>query len=82
MRSGFFKQRYADLVVLTDSPFVQSWSTALVVALVAAPVVLSPYLLAHMTVILFTLVGALGLTILTGVARRISRWPSAARSPR
>lgn len=72
MRSGFFKQRYAELVVLTDSTAVQCWSAALVVALIAAPAALSPYLLAHMTVILFTLVGALGLTILTGFTGLIS----------
>lgn len=72
MRSGFFKQRYAELVVLTDSPAVKAWSVLLLLALVAAPAVLSSFLLSHMTVILFTLVGALGITVLTGFTGLIS----------
>ncbi len=72
MRSGFFKQRYGDLVVLTDSPVVKAWALVLVVALVLAPLVLSNFLLSHMTIILFTLIGALGLMVLTGFAGLIS----------
>lgn len=72
MRSGFFKQQYAELVVLTDSPTTKAWVAALLVALVAAPWVLSSFVLSHMTVILFTLVGALGLMILTGFTGLIS----------
>jgi branched-chain amino acid transport system permease protein len=72
MRSGYFKQRYAELVVLTDSPAVKGWTVALVVALVLAPYVLSTYLLSHLTMILFTLVGALGLMVLTGFTGLIS----------
>lgn len=72
MRSGFFKERYADLVVLTDSPAVKVWTVLLMLLLVAAPWWLSPFLLSHLTVILFTLVGALGLMVLTGFAGLIS----------
>jgi branched-chain amino acid transport system permease protein len=72
MRSGFFKERYADLVVLTDSAVVKAWTVVLLLALVCAPWVLGSYLLSHLTVILFTLVGALGLTILTGFTGLIS----------
>jgi branched-chain amino acid transport system permease protein len=72
MRSGFFKQRYAELVVLTDSPAVKAWTLVLLAALVVAPWALGPYLLGHMTVILFTLVGALGITVLTGFTGLIS----------
>ncbi|HEY9238880.1 MAG TPA: branched-chain amino acid ABC transporter permease [Burkholderiaceae bacterium] len=72
MRSGFFKQDYDELVVLTDSPAVKAWSAVLLVALLAAPFVLGSYALSHMTVILFTLVGALGLMVLTGFAGLIS----------
>ncbi len=72
MRSGFFKQRYGELIVLTDSPAVKAWLVVLAAALVAAPVLLSSYLLSHLTVILFTLVGVLGLTVLTGFTGLIS----------
>ena len=72
MRSGFFKERYADLVVLTDSPAVKVWTVLLMLLLVAAPWWLSPFLLSHLTVILFALVGALGLMVLTGFAGLIS----------
>ena len=72
MRSGFFKQRYAELVVLTDSPAVKAWVAVMVVALVLAPFFLGSYLLSHMTVILFTIVGALGITVLTGFTGLIS----------
>jgi branched-chain amino acid transport system permease protein len=72
MRSGFFKQRYADLVVLTDSPAVKTWTCLLLVALAAAPFVVSAFALSHLTVILFTTVGALGLMVLTGFTGLIS----------
>lgn len=72
MRSGYFKERFEQLIVLTDSPAVKAWSVVLMLALLVAPTVLSNYLLAHMTVILYTLVGVLGLTILTGFTGLIS----------
>jgi branched-chain amino acid transport system permease protein len=72
MRSGYFKQRYAELVVLTDSPAVKAWTAVLLVGLAAAPLLLSTFLLSYLTIILFTLVGVLGLTILTGFTGLIS----------
>lgn len=72
MRSGYFKQRYSDLIALTDSPLVKAWSAALLLALIAAPIFLNTYLLSYLTLILFTLVGALGLTVLTGFTGLIS----------
>jgi branched-chain amino acid transport system permease protein len=72
MRSGYFKQRYSELVVLTDSPAVKCWTVVLLLGLAVAPLFLGPFLLAHMTVILFTLVGALGITVLTGFTGLIS----------
>lgn len=72
MRSGYFKQRYGELIVLTDSTAVKAWLGVLAVVLVAAPVLLSSYLLSYLTVILFTLVGVLGLTVLTGFTGLIS----------
>jgi branched-chain amino acid transport system permease protein len=72
MRSGYFKQTYGDLIVLTDSPTVKVWVAVLIMAMVAAPLVLGSYMLSYMTVILFTLTGVLGLTVLTGFTGLIS----------
>jgi branched-chain amino acid transport system permease protein len=72
MRSGFFKQDYDELIVLTDSPAVRVWTGVLLVALVAAPLLVGNFLLSHLTIILFTLVGALGLMVLTGFTGLIS----------
>lgn len=72
MRSGYFKEHYSGLVVLTDSPAVKTWVALLMVALVAAPFLLGSYALSHITIILFTLIGVLGLTVLTGFAGLIS----------
>ena len=72
MRSGFFRQGYDELVVLTDSPAVKAWVALMLLALVAAPFALGSYSLSHLTVILFTLVGALGLMVLTGFTGLIS----------
>ncbi|MET0208978.1 MAG: branched-chain amino acid ABC transporter permease, partial [Burkholderiaceae bacterium] len=72
MRSGYFKQRYGELVVLTDSPAVKAWLAVLLLVLAGAPLVLGSYALSHLTVILFTVVGALGLMVLTGFTGLIS----------
>lgn len=72
MRSGNFKRKFEDLMVLTDSGPVKAWSGALAIALCLLPFVAGPFLLAHMTVILITLVGVLGLNVLTGMTGLIS----------
>jgi branched-chain amino acid transport system permease protein len=72
MRSGFYKERYGQLVGLSDSAAVWAWVGVLVAVLVAAPFRAGPYPLGMLTVILFTLVGVLGLTILTGFTGLIS----------
>jgi branched-chain amino acid transport system permease protein len=72
MRSGYFKERYCDLLVLTDSPVVKVWLVVLTTALIVAPWLLGSYMLSHMTLILFTIVGALGLMVLTGFTGLIS----------
>ncbi len=72
MRSGYFKERYSELIVLTDSQTVKAWTAFLLVALIAAPMLLSSYMLSHLTIILFTLIGVLGLTVLTGFTGLIS----------
>jgi branched-chain amino acid transport system permease protein len=72
MKSGYFKQHYSELITLTDSTPIKVWVGLLVLVLAAAPVFLSTYLLSYLTIILFTLVGVLGLTVLTGFAGLIS----------
>ena len=72
MRSGDFKETYGELVALTDSTPVWLWSLVLVAALIAAPYLLNSYALSFLTIILITVVGALGLkafpaTILGGL---------------
>ena len=72
MRSGDFKQTYGELVTLTDSKPTWLWSAALVAALIVAPYVLNSYALSFVMIILITMVGALGLNILTGYTGLIS----------
>jgi branched-chain amino acid transport system permease protein len=72
MRSGDFKETYGELVALTDSKPVWLWSAALVAALIVAPYLLNSYILSFLIIILITVVGALGLNILTGYTGLIS----------
>jgi branched-chain amino acid transport system permease protein len=72
MRTGDYKQTYGELVTLVDSPPVWAWSVVLVAALIVAPYALNPYMLSFVTIILITVVGALGLNILTGYTGLIS----------
>ena len=73
MRTGDFKQTYGELVTLVDSPPVWLWSAVLIAALIAAPFVLNSYALSFLIIILITMVGTLGLNILTGYIR-CTRW--------
>jgi branched-chain amino acid transport system permease protein len=72
MRTGDFKESYGELVALTDSPPVWLWSLLLVIALILAPYLLNSYALSFLTIILITVIGALGLNILTGYTGLIS----------
>lgn len=72
MRSGDFKQSVEELIVLTDSRLVKFWSVVLIVGLALLPYAVNPHLLSIATVIMFTLVGALGLNILMGYTGLIS----------
>jgi branched-chain amino acid transport system permease protein len=72
MRSGDFKETYGELIALTDSKPVRVWSVILVVALFVAPYLINAYALSFLTVILITVVGALGLNMLTGYTGLIS----------
>jgi branched-chain amino acid transport system permease protein len=72
MRTGDYKQTYGELVALVDSPPVWLWSAVLVFALIVAPYALNGYALSFVTIVLITVVGALGLNILTGYTGLIS----------
>jgi branched-chain amino acid transport system permease protein len=72
MRTGDYKQTYGELVALVDSPPIWLWSVVLVVALIVAPYALNAYALSFVTIILITVVGTLGLNILTGYTGLIS----------
>jgi len=72
MRTGDFKQTYGELVTLVDSPPVWLWSALLVASLIVVPFVLNSYVLSFLMIILITVVGALGLNILTGYTGLIS----------
>lgn len=72
MRSGNFKQRYGQLIALTDSVPVVVWSCILVLGLALAPLLLSKYYLSVILLLLITAVGVLGLNLLTGTTGLIS----------
>src|SRR5437868_6375129 len=72
MRTGDYKQTYGELTALVDSPPVWLWSAVLLLALIAAPYALNGYALSFVTIILITVVGTLGLNILTGYTGLIS----------
>ncbi len=72
MRSGYYKSDVAQLVALTDSTVVRVWVGVLLASMIVFPFVASAYLLAHATVMLFTLVAVLGLNVLTGFTGLIS----------
>ena len=72
MRSGDFKETYADLVVLSDSKPVWGWGLVLLVALVVLPFVVNAYILSLLTLVFITATGALGLNLLTGMTGLIS----------
>jgi branched-chain amino acid transport system permease protein len=72
MQSGNFKQSFTEQLALTDSLAVRIWYACLLAALVALPFVASPYVTGFFTTILFTLVGVLGLNVLTGFTGLVS----------
>ncbi|HEY6003056.1 MAG TPA: branched-chain amino acid ABC transporter permease [Anaeromyxobacter sp.] len=72
MRSGDFKERTAQLIVLNDSRVAWAWAAASLGALVVAPYALNAYHLSLLIVILITGTGALGLHVLTGSTGLIS----------
>lgn len=72
MRSGTFKQSYAELVALSDNPAKWAWCGAALVAALALPLVANSYALGLATTIAITAIAVLGLNLLTGVAGQLS----------
>jgi branched-chain amino acid transport system permease protein len=72
MRTGNFKETYGELIALTDSPPVWLWSAMVLLAIILAPYLVNSYALSFLIIILITMVGALGLNILTGYTGLIS----------
>lgn len=77
MRTGHYKESYAELVALTDSPSVRVWTGLLLAALLALPLVVGTYAVSLATGILVAVVGAVGLNLLTGMTGLISVGQSA-----
>ncbi len=72
MRSGTFKQSYAELVQLSDNRATWMWSAVALLAAAALPLVANSYLLGLATTIGITAIAVLGLNLLTGVAGQLS----------
>ncbi|MCZ4314850.1 branched-chain amino acid ABC transporter permease [Comamonadaceae bacterium G21597-S1] len=72
MQSGNFKQSFVEQLALTDSPALRAWYAVVVLVMVALPFVATPYMIGFFTTILFTLVGVLGLNVLTGFTGLVS----------
>ncbi len=72
MRSGNFKESYAQLTVLSDSPTAWGCSAALGLALALLPLYAGPYTLTLAITIMIAAVGGIGLNLLTGTTGLIS----------
>lgn len=72
MRASHFKESYAELVAFTDSVAVKAWTAVLLAACVALPAIAGPYVLTLATTILVTMIGTVGLNLLTGACGLIS----------
>ena len=72
MRTGHFQETTGQLIALTDSRAVVSWTAALMIALVLAPLMVGNYALTLMVTVLIAVVGAVGLNLLTGTTGLIS----------
>lgn len=72
MRSGDFKTRFADHLNLVQTPVQAVWYALVLIFLLTLPFFASPYAVGFAITVLYTLVAALGLNILTGYAGLIS----------
>ncbi|MES2480584.1 MAG: branched-chain amino acid ABC transporter permease [Pseudomonadota bacterium] len=72
MQSGYFKTSFYQQLTLTDSRPVRLWYAVVLGALIVLPWLVSTYAIGFVTTVLFTLVGALGLNVLTGFTGLVS----------
>lgn len=72
MRSGTYKQSYAELVVLTDNPVKWAWAGAALLALAVLPAFANSYVLSLATTIAIVAVAVIGLNLLSGVTGQLS----------
>lgn len=72
MRTGHFKERYAEFVALTDSQVVRAWIAALLGTLLLLPYLIGSYGLSLAVAAMIAVVGAVGLNLLTGMTGLIS----------
>lgn len=72
MRTGHFRESTGQLIALTDNPSVMAWVAALLMALLAAPLLLGSYELSLLVTVLIAVIGAVGLNLLTGTTGLIS----------
>jgi len=72
MRSGTFKQSYAELVALTDNPARWAWVAAGLAVALALPAWANSYVLNLATSLAILALAAVGLNLLSGVAGQLS----------
>ena len=72
MRTGDYKETIGQLVALSDSAVVWGWTIALIAALLLLPFFMGAYTQTLMVSALITIIGAVGLNILTGTTGLIS----------
>lgn len=72
MRAGIIHNKYADLIALTDSSAMKAWCAILLIALLVAPWLINGFLLSLSITFLITVIGVIGLSMLTGSCGLIS----------
>lgn len=72
MKSGYVKENYVSDAAIFETPAPKYWTCALVIFLLVYPLFGSEYMVYLLTVMCITLIGALGLNIVTGFTGLIS----------
>jgi len=72
MRTGHFKESTSQQIALTDNKVVVYWAVALMILLLAAPLLVGNYTISIFVSVLIAVVGAVALNLLTGTTGLIS----------
>ncbi|WP_342642947.1 branched-chain amino acid ABC transporter permease [Rhodoligotrophos ferricapiens] len=72
MRTGHFKESYAELVALSDSTVTWAWVAVLIAALIGLPLFVGNYSLSLASGAMIAVIGAVGLNLLVGTTGLIS----------